>query len=77
MAQLSLGMSRSELCSPSTAHSPQPPVCMPRGPALFHLAHQGIHKCRLGLEHKVGEGAYPSIRRPPSVLGHKMKSLFF
>jgi hypothetical protein len=55
MAQLSLGLGRIELCSPGTAHTHPSLLSACHGAQHpFHLAHHGIHKCRLGLGCKVG-----------------------
>lgn len=54
MAQLSLALSRPELCSPSTAYTPSLLSACHGAQHSFPLAHHGIHGCRLGLERKVG-----------------------
>lgn len=54
MAQLSLALSRHDLCSPSTAYAPSLLSACHGAQHAFHLAHHGIHRCSLGLERKVG-----------------------
>lgn len=78
MAQLSLALSRPELGSPGTAHTPSLLSACHGAQHSFHLAHHGIHRCRLGQERQVGgRMPPPSIRPPRCVLGRKRESLFF
>lgn len=79
MAQLSLALSRPELCSPGTAHTPSLLSACHGAQHSFHLAHHGIHRCRLGQECQVGGRMPPQHQPPPHrcVLGRKLESLFF
>lgn len=76
MAQLSLALSRPELGSPGTAHTPSL-LSACRG--AQHSFHHGIHRCRLGQECQVGGRMPPQHQAPPAacILGRKQESLFF
>lgn len=64
MAQLSLALSRPELGSPGTAHTPSL-LSACRG--AQHSFHHGIHRCRLGQERQVGGRMPPQHQAPRCV----------